>query len=175
MLLALDISTSIIGWSIWEDDKPIKAGYFKLANSKNEPKELADRLDVALEKFSSFEGITKIAAEAALQKFTKGKSTINTLNKLIAMNFGLTYTLSRKWNVPVEYIDVKIARKKAGITVPKQPKYQKKDDAWAKKIVTEAVSKQYPTIYPWTPKYGVYKSDFDVADSIVIGKAARKK
>lgn len=174
MLLALDISTNIIGWSKWNGSKLIDAGYFKLTNSKNEPKGLAERLDVALAEFDKFQDITKIAAEAALQKFSKGKSTINTLNKLIAMNFGLTYNLSRKWNVPVEYIEVKIARKKAGIIVTKQPKYQKKDENWTKKIVTEIISKRYPNAYPWSEKYGKYKSDFDVADSICIGEVAKK-
>lgn len=172
MLLALDISTNIIGWSKWENGIPVEAGYFKLTNSKSEPKELDKRLDIALEKFGDFSGITQIAAEAALQKFTPGKSTINTLNKLIAMNFGLTYTLSRRWNVPVEYIDVKQARKKIGLKIPKQPKKEKKDPDWTKKIVMSEMAQEYPDLYSWGDKWGKYKSNFDVADSLCIGKAA---
>lgn len=173
MLLAMDISTSIIGWSLWEEKILKEQGYYKLSDSKNEPKELDKKLDKAIEYFSKFKNIDKIAAEAAMQRFGGGKTTANTLNKLIAINFALTYNLSRLWKVPVVYIPVREARKKAGIEVPRQPKGQKKDPAWAKKIVVEALAKKYSMVKFEMTKTGNPKSGIDdMADSIVIGIAA---
>lgn len=176
MLLALDISTSIIGWSLWKDKQIQDQGFVCLSNSKGEPKELHDRLDAALEYFRDFKDVSSIAAEAALQKFSGGKTTANTMNKLIAMNFGLTYTLSRKWNVPVKYISVNDARKIAGIKVPRQEKGKKKDANWTKRHVTSAVAKKYPMIkFEWTASNNVKKGHDDMADAIVIGEAVTSK
>ena len=61
-------------------------------------------MDKAIVELSKFEDITCIAAEEALQKFSGGNTTANTMNKLIAMNFGLTYSLSRLWDIEIEYI-----------------------------------------------------------------------
>lgn len=173
MLLALDISTTQIGWSLWDRNVPIKIGYVRLVNSKNEPKELGDRLDLALNELKKIDGVTKIVAEAALQKFSKGQSQAATINKLIAMNFSLCYALSRYWSVPFENIEFSSARKKAGIKIPRQPKSEKKDPNLAKKIITEKMSKLYPNLIEWDlERYGKYKSQWDMADSLVIGLAS---
>lgn len=176
MLLALDVSTSVIGWSLWKDDKLHDQGFLTLADYKGNPKELADRLDVAVAFFSDFKDVTKIAAEEALQKFSGGKTNAQTMNKLIAMNFGLTYTLSRLWKVEVDYIPVVTARKLAGIVVPRQAKGQKKDPNWAKKFVISEILKIYPSLnIGFTNQGNPRKGHDDLADSIVIGIAAGKR
>lgn len=173
MLLALDISTSIIGWSLWENKKLKDQGFYSLTNSKGEPKDLADRLDLAVNYFRGFSGVTKIAAEAAMEKFSEGGTTARTMNKLIVMNFGLTYTLSRLWDVEVLYITVREARKLADINVPRQPKGKKKDPNWTKKHVVKGVAKKYPRlIFELTKSGNPKKGMDDMADAIVVGEAA---
>ena len=176
MLLALDLSTSICGWSTWENKKLKDSGFLLLTNSKGEPKDLSERLDKAVDFFKSFNNITSIAAEAALQRHSGGFSNANTLNKLIAFNFSLTYVLSRHFKAPVDYINVITARKLAGIKVPRQPKGLKKDPHWTKKIVLKEVAKKYPMIKFELTKMGNPKrgSD-DVADAIVVGLAALER
>lgn len=171
MLLALDISTSIIGWSTWKEDEIQDQGFVYLSDYKGNPKELHERLDKAIDYFKEFSGVTEIAAEAALQKFTKGKTTANTMNKLIAMNFGLTYNLSRLWDVPIKYIAVNQARKICGVSVPKKPRGSN-DGNWTKRHVTKQVAKKYPMIkFEWTSSGNAKKGHDDMADSIVIGEA----
>ena len=171
MLLSLDISTSIVGWTIWDDKSVKDYGFAILSDYKGNPKNLDGRLDKAVEYFSEFSGITEIAAEEAFSKFSGG-TTANTMSKLIAMNFGLTYTLSRMWDVPVEYISVNDARRRCGIKIPRQPKGKKKDGNWTKKHVTSAVAKKYPMItFEWTKAGNVKKGHDDMADALVIGEA----
>lgn len=176
MLLALDISTSCVGWSLWKDEKLKDYGFYCLTNSKREPKELDKRLDKALEFFlDKFKGVDTIAAEEALKRFSGGKTTANTMNKLISMNFALTYNLSRKWNADLILIPVNKARKLCGIKIPRQQKGKKKDPNWTKNHIIKEVANKYPMIIFEKTKAGNYRKGYDdLADSIVIGESAFK-
>lgn len=146
-----------------------------LANYKGEPKDLDKRVDAAVRELSALFDKNPpevIVAEEALQKFTGGKTTAKTMNKLIAMNFCLTYTLSRRWTSPAKYLSVNVARKACGIKIPKQPKGKKKDASWTKRHVISAVAKKYPMLTFDKTAKGNYKKGFDdMADAIVIGEA----
>lgn len=168
VILGLDISTSTIGWNIFENQNVIKYGYIKLPQGEN----LITKLDVALEALEQLlkeHSIDVIAAEEALQKVTGGKTTANTVNKLIAFNFGLTYSLYRIYGIRPKYIPASTARAQSKIKIPRGLSKKPKEK---KKIVIEAVKSLYPQIeFPLT-KFENYK-DFcgDIADSVVISRA----
>lgn len=179
--LALDISTTCTGFSFWEEVNDeiilIEAGAIESPTEKFPT--LEQKMDFVVcevNKQISCLQITPdvIVAEAALKKFTGGKSTADTMSKLIAFNFCLCYALSR-YNLPpilIEHLDVRAARKSVGIAIPKNIKDKKE----IKKIVINHWKNKYPNLRWDLKKTGNYK-DFveDMADSITIGAAYLKK
>ena len=169
--LDLDISSSRIGWSIFKKSL-LKYGYIELTKIETGYFDKIDHAINELEKIATENEIEAIAAEKALER-VGSNSNAKTQNVLIAFNFCITYTLSRKLgNIPVEYIEFRKARALAGL------KFPRKSDA--KKIVRDYVASQYPKI-EWPKTKGnknhapAFKQfNFDIADAIVIGEAAEK-
>jgi hypothetical protein len=107
-----------------------------------------------------------MAAEAALQKFTAGKSNAGTLNLLMSFNFALSYLVYAN-KIDVFHINVAHARKLTGI------KFVKKTSSKEKK---EVIRKYCELLYPklkWEKKKTTGYKDYcyDISDSIIIGLA----
>lgn len=173
MLLSLDISTSCVGWSLYGQDKElIAAGAIQTDKCKSD--ELFVKLDYVVNEILNIIDkhnvkVEYLAAEAALKMFAGGKTTANTMSKLISFNFGLCYTLTRRLGCKDVMLDVKSARKSLGIVVPKGAKDKKK-------YVIDKIKPMYPNLAWDLKKTGNYK-DYcgDMADAIVIGEFALKK
>lgn len=181
--LALDISTSCTGYSFWEEVNGeiclIHAG--AIETSTDDFDDINKKMDFVIDELNKRMSCYQISpdvivAEAALKKFTRGKSTADTMAKLIAFNFCLCYSLSRssdkKNPISIEHLDVRAARKAAGIIIPKTIKDKKE----IKKIVIEHWKKEHPDLAWDLKKTGNYKDYVgDMADSITIGAAFSKK
>jgi hypothetical protein len=164
-VLALDISTSCTGVSIFQEGRLIKACSIETSSKKFDS--VFDKMTHLLNEITLFcKGfdVNYIAAEAAFKKFAMGKSNASVLALLIGFNFCLVYNLTKIFSAKEIFIDVKNARKSVGLKMLK--------GADAKMIVYEYVSKKYPDLN-WTHKKTGKPKDWtiDMADSIVIGEA----
>lgn len=182
-ILALDISTSCTGWSLFEDGKLLQAGAIETPTAKPtktvktkskkikiEFKTLFEKMDYVVEKLSRIinqtnNNIDFIVAEAAFKKFAQGKSSADVIAKLIGFNFCLVYTLCNHHNIKEKFIDVKTARKSVGLTIPR--------GADTKKLVYKFVKPLFPQL-DWPEKKTGNPQDWtiDMADALVIGMSA---
>jgi hypothetical protein len=177
--ISLDISTSCTGYAFWEDYGEgdgltlIETGAIETPTDKFP--DINDKMDYVVKQLEAKINCTQleypvgsVVAEAAMKKFSGGKTTADTMAKLIAFNFCLCYTLSRSQSCKIEHIDVRAARRTCGITIPKGTKDKKE----IKKIVIEHWKKEYPSLAWDLKKTGNYKDYVgDMADAITIGRA----
>jgi hypothetical protein len=175
MLLSLDISTSCVGWAVWKDRKLVDAGAIEMkesstAKKKNKlrwptPFDKMDYVRKELDKVIQKHGgeVAYLAAEAALKKFSGGKTTANTMALLIGFNFCLCYNLTRDLDCKHVMIDVKSARRKLKIVIPRGAKDKKK-------YVIAKIKPMYPNL-SWPLKNTGKEKDWcgDQADAIVVG------
>lgn len=165
MLLGLDISTSIIGWSIFNfAGDLIDYGHIDLPKKED----LFGRLKFAIENIKGVlqtYPVENFAVEEAAKKFTAGKSSADTIFKLGAINFGLSFFLYERLGVVPVYVAATSARKLNGIKIKRGEN--------SKEIVRRFVGTLYPKIVWDKKKTGTYKDYcFDMADAIIIGRAA---
>lgn len=173
-ILALDISTSCTGWSIFKDKDLLDCGAIQTPTfDAKSPKKfgfktLFEKMDYVIKELESVclkHKIDYVVAEAAFKKFAIGKSSADVLAKLIGFNFCLTYSICKKLSCKECFIDVKSARKKVGVKIPK--------GADAKECVYSFVKDLYPNLSWEVKKTGNPKDwTIDMADSIVIGLAS---
>lgn len=123
--LALDVSTSVIGWTMLTpgstimtypkfrghiDLRKVKGGFWKKVEK------MAHELNGIL-TFSVTNGLRVVAIyiEEPLKKFTRGKSSANTLSMLARFNALVSYRSLITFGIEPLYIDATAARKKIGI------------------------------------------------------------
>lgn len=166
ILLALDISTSRIGYSIFENEILFKTGFIDLTKIKKDP---FSKLDVAVSAVADLIRVYKVTdavAEAALQKFSFGKSSTSVINLLISFNFALSYAI-RNLQIPISHVSFAHARKLTGIQFVKKTSSSEK-----KELIRQYCEKKYPFLIWEKKKTGKHKdSCYDVSDSIIIGEA----
>lgn len=166
-LLALDLSTSIIGWSIFEDKKLVKYGHIELKKIEREPYLKVDEAFKQLSQIIDKEEIEEAVAEAALQRVSGGKSTAHVVNLLIAFNFALSYLMRTYKKVKVSHISVSTARAHTKIKFVKRSTSKEK-----KELIRKYVEARHGWIVWPKKKTGTYKDwCYDVSDSIIIGEA----
>lgn len=170
MILALDISTSVVGLALFGKEEE---GYklHELSYKKFNPKKnIFEKFDEFVDFFSSYEGanITDISIEEPLKKF-KGKfSNADTIQKLTQMNAMISVFLYQKLRIQPNYYNVNMART---LVFPelKMPKSHPNK----KYLIWEAVNKAEPKII-WKYSKITHKlsdENFDMADAWVVGMA----
>lgn len=173
MLLALDISTSCVGWCVYDYSKKLVAAG-AIETKKCKSNDLYDKMDYVIDELWKIiqdhkVTISHLAAEAALKKFSGGKTTANTMAMLIGFNFCLCYNMTRKLGCSSIMLDVRAARRVMKITIPKGAKDKKV-------FVITQVKPMYPNLDWALKKTGKYKDWCgDMADAIVIGEVACKQ
>jgi len=121
MILGLDASTSCVGWAFYNGTEVVHAGFVdvsKLETNKEKVLhviyilELESLCKLELAKKSLLEDLTGINLESPLFGFMGGKTSQQTIIKLVRFNAILEYIISEKWKVPVTLIGAMTARKK---------------------------------------------------------------
>jgi len=166
MILGLDISTTVVGISIFDEDYKLhEVSYLKFGKERTLFQKLGDFIE-NFEKYSQLE-FTSIAIEEPLKKFAGKFSNADTIQRLTQMNSMISGFLYLKFNMEPKYYNVQSARKKAfpNLEIPKSHPNKKY-------LIWEAVMKAEPTlnwIYSRTGK--LVDENFDMCDAYVVGMA----
>jgi hypothetical protein len=164
MLLGLDISSSIIGYTILDENgqmlececirlEKFKDFFIKVKNVKNKLLELSKKFEIEY-----------VYIEESLQAFTAGKSSAMTIQALSKINGTVSWLCYEIFDVTPEYVSAGTARKFCKIKVPKGEK--------AKPVVLAFVVDNEPQFaLEFTVKGNPVPGSFDKADSYVIAKA----
>jgi hypothetical protein len=170
MTLGLDISTSVIGVSLFDDnDKVCSLEYIKfkqkstLFEKLNDFIEYIDNLDKAL--FLK-ENLKHISIEEPLKKF-KGKfSNSDTIQKLTFMNAMVSGYIYTKFKIEPRYYNVSTARKIAFPTLKIPQSAPNK-----KYLVWEKVVEKEPQInWKYSKRtHQLMQENFDMSDAYVVG------
>ena len=167
MILGLDISTSITGATVLDENGNVVSCKAWDTRNKNRYEDIfakANLIRLELVKISHYHEIKKIYIEQSLQSFRSGFSSAQTLSTLSRFNGIVSWLCYRNFGIKPEYIAATSARKLCGIKVPKGTK--------AKEVVLKYLLDNEDTFEVQYTKQGNPKPDsYDRADSIVIAKA----
>jgi len=164
MLLGLDISSSIIGYTVLDDEgnllececirlEKFKDFFIKVKNVKNKMLELN-------KKFR----IDSVYIEESLQAFTAGKSSAMTIQALSKINGTVSWLCYEIFDITPQFVSSGTARKFCGIKIPRGEK--------AKPVVLNFVVDSEPKFeLEFTSKGHPALGSFDRADSYVVAKA----
>ena len=162
MILGLDVSTSITGVTLLNDEGEVVYNDAWDTRKYKNFFQKAEYVEKQLEKLPK--GIKAAYIEQSLQSFRSGFSSAKTLSTLARFNGVVSWMVYRILHLEPEYIAATSARKAAGITVPRGTK--------AKKCVVEYVIDNVPLVSISYTKHGNIKPDcYDKADSWVIARA----
>lgn len=166
MILGLDISTSITGFSILENGKNvILCDKIDLRNKKYI--DFFDKSAVSkkvLEEIKQKYPIQQIWIEETLNVMNRGMSSAHTIMTLNRFNGILSWMCYETFNIRPRYVSARQARKLVGVQIPK--------GADAKQCVFDFLLANEPQFKVEYSKFGnPVQGTFDRADSLVIAKA----
>ena len=171
MLLGLDVSTSITGYTVVDEGSSIVLnGAWDFRNKNKFPnifskarkvQQEINNLNLSLPKGAT---IDKVYIEKSLQSFRSGFSSAKTLSTLSSFNGIVSWICYESYGIAPEYIAATSARKKYGIKIPKGVR--------AKEVVIKYLIDFEPDFAIEYTRNGNPKPYcYDMADSIVIAKA----
>ena len=167
MILGLDVSTSITGATILDENgNVVFCEAWDLRNKKHFPTlfEKGREIKNLFHKLKWEYVITSVYVEQSLQSFRSGFSSAKTLSTLSRFNGIVSWLCFEVFQLKPEYIAATSARKQCGITVPKGAK--------AKQVVIQYIIDNVPDVLINYTKHGNPKPQcFDMADSWVIARA----
>ena len=170
MLLGLDVSTSITGATVLDNDgKIVYCEAWDMRNKNKFPTLLtkAGFIKNMLWEMEDRFGIDEIYIEQSLSRFRPGFSSAKTLLTLSKFNGIVSWLCYDIYEIEPEYLSVTPARKAVGITVPRGEN--------AKEIVLNFLLDNEDSFSVEYTKHGNPKpGSYDRADSIVIARAGRK-
>mgnify|MGYP003139780227 FL=1 len=177
MILGLDISTSITGVTIVNNDNDIvHTEYWDLRKYKcffEKTREAKIRIDDLFQRFGDHpnnqdEKINYIYIEQSLQSFRSGFSSAKTLSTLARFNGVISWLCFDLFRIKPEYIAATSARKLCGIKIPKGEK--------AKQVVLQFLLDNEDSFSVEYTKHGNVKAHYyDISDSIIIARAGLRK
>ena len=164
MILGLDISTSITGYTILDHGGKILAcDHIDLRKEKNFFKKIqivCDRLESLDDTYS----IEQVYVEQSLQSFRSGFSSAQTLSLLSKINGIVSWLCYNMFYGEPKYFGARSARKLCGITIPRGSK--------AKMVTFQFVIDNVPGFEVQYTRHGNPKAGYtDRSDSYVIAKA----
>ena len=164
MILGLDISTSITGITLLDEEGEVV--FISSVDTRKNKNffQKAEAIKSFLKDLSRKHSVDQIIIEQSLQSFRSGFSSAKTLSTLSRFNGVVSWMCYSLWNKEPTYIAATSARKLCGIKVPKGEK--------AKPVVLQFVLDNEPKFMVEYTKHGNPKpNSFDKADSWVIAKA----
>ena len=165
MILGLDVSTSITGYTLLDGDKIILNGAWDTRKYKDFFEKVI-HVKKGLEQIQNEHGeqITAVYIEQSLQSFRSGFSSAKTLSTLSRFNGIVSWLVFDQYKIKPEYIAATSARKLCGIKVPRGQK--------AKQVVLKFLLDNEPSfVIEYTRNGNPKPESYDRADSIVIAKA----
>tara|TARA_R110000824_G_scaffold28652_14_gene96136 strand:+ start:11841 stop:12368 length:528 start_codon:yes stop_codon:yes gene_type:complete len=165
MILGLDISTSITGYTLLDGDKVILNGAWDTRKYKDFFEKVV-HVKAGLEDIHKQFGkqIGAVYIEQSLQSFRSGFSSAKTLSTLSRFNGIVSWLVFDKFKIKPEYLAATSARKLCGIKIPRGEK--------AKPVVLKFLLDNEPSFVIDYTRYGNPKPEsYDRADSLVIAKA----
>ena len=179
MILGLDISTSITGYTIMGmDGELIELSHLDLKELKNAT--LWDKEDFMKENIKSISGkheITHVFIEEPLSKFSRGKSSSATISLLMRFNGIVSYIIHEHLGIDPVYYAPSAARKMCGLKMLSKTACKKQKIQWKpqKEQAFDQMNAQHPFngTYDWPLKRTGRLKDFcyDEMDSFVIARA----
>jgi len=164
MILGLDISTSITGFTILDKEGEIVYNDALDTRKYKSMFEKARNLQEKLKEIKKSYKINNIYIEKSLQSFRSGFSSAKTLSVLSAFNGIVSWMCFNIFKLEPEYIAATSARKLCGIKIPRGEK--------AKAVVLKFLLDNEPSFVIEYTKFGNPKPKyFDMADSIIIARA----
>lgn len=162
MILGLDISTSIMGVCVLQNNKIVHVDYIDLRKT-GEFFEKAMKVCEYLENIKKEFSIEEVFIEEALMFFRKGGSTAKTMSILQRFNGIISWQCYQIFGKTPNYVTPITARSKCGIKVPRGSK--------AKDVVMEHFlqTKEFELVY--TRHGNIQKYCYDMADAIVVARA----
>jgi len=164
MILGLDISTSITGFTVLDGGTVVLCDKLDLRNKKYT--DFLDKSVAAKELFVELKTkhpITKIFIEETLNVLS-GKSSAHIIMTLNRFNGILSWQAYEVLGIKPQYISSRVARKMVGITIPK--------GVDAKETVVNFLLANEPQFKVEYSKFGNWvQGTSDRADSLVIAKA----
>ena len=164
MILGLDISTSITGYTVLDDDgNVVTCDYIDLRKEKNFFNKI-QMVNARLEDISVDHPIDRVYIEQSLQSFRSGFSSAQTLSLLSKINGIVSWLCYNIFSGEPKYLAAISARKLCGIKVPKGQK--------AKAVSLQFVVDNVQGFEVEYNKHGNPKAGYaDRSDSYVIAKA----
>lgn len=168
MLLGLDISTSITGYTILDNSgKVLECNHIDLKSfdgALNKAEHCDLKLNLLFQKYQ----IENVWIEESLQMFSMGKSSAKTLAALTKFNGIISWIIYDRFNITPNYIPAISARKQCGIKMEKGKK--------GKECVMEYMkaNEKWFTI-DYTKKGNIKPYCYDQADSWVTARAGYLK
>ena len=161
MILGLDVSTSITGATLLDNNKII----FCEAWDTRKLKTIFEKADLIKEKLEALPvGIEEIFIEQPFTFFKSGGSSAKTMAKLQAFNGIVSWMCYDILGIEPQYFTATQARKRCDITVPRGQK--------AKQVVLEHLLTNEPEFDILYTRHGNPKAgEYDRADSLVIARA----
>jgi Holliday junction resolvasome RuvABC endonuclease subunit len=167
--LGLDISTSITGATVIQEEKILETTFWDTRNKNHFPTiyQKARHVKSKLEELTSKYKISHVYIEQSLHSFRSGFSSAQTLSTLSRFNGIISWVCWDLFNIEPEMIAATSARKQAGVGI-------KRGDN-AKEKVLQFIIDKYPNIEIQYTKHGNPKpGTLDMCDSIVIALAGDK-
>jgi len=163
MILGLDISSSIIGYCVIdENENIIEISYIDLRKVE----ELFDKVKYTLQELFIVKekyDIIKIGIEDFLQKFAFGKSSIKTIIKLSQINTLVSYEIYNTFCIRPIFFNSRSARK---IVLGK---------SYNKEETFQIISQKYNSVNWPKKKNNTYADQaYDMSDSLIISLATLK-
>ena len=164
MILGLDISTSITGYTVLDHGGNILAcDHIDLRKEKNFFKKI-QIIKRQLELLEEEYPIERVYVEQSLQSFRSGFSSAQTLSLLSKINGIVSWLCYNMFYGEPKYLAATSARKLCGIKIPKGQK--------AKKVSLQFVVDNVPGFEVQYTRHGNPKAGYaDRSDSYVIAKA----
>ena len=165
MILGLDVSTSITGYTLLDGDKIVLNGAWDTRKYKDffeKVKHVKAGLEEIYEQYGKRIGAVYI--EQSLQSFRSGFSSAKTLSTLSRFNGIVSWLVFDQYKTTPEYLAATSARKLCGIKVPRGQK--------AKAVVLKFLLDNEPSfVIDYTRNGNPKPESYDKADSMVIAKA----
>ena len=173
MILALDISTSITGFCVFNQWDCIHIGHVDLRKEKDFFKKI-DLVKNKIEELNKHYKFEKVVIEEAFQSFGRGLSSAKTLFTLAKFN-GIIQYIVFSLGIDASVINVNNARKLVGIKIDKKDKTKTTKEKVLEQVQQLNSTLMWPKrILKSGPRKGLEIYDdccYDRADAWVIGKA----